>query len=136
MKKSSGFIFRELQGHELKAILTEYLIDEFKAEVEKALDSTNRFFIGDSYPVVTVTGDLVVKVLPDEKEPQPFTISVKMDIGRTLLTAPDRMRELYGLTVLQPQQTAKGMMVNTAVEENPHGRPEEKIGRASCRERV
>ena len=118
-KKRSGdsYIFRELTGLEFKVILLESVVNEFRAALEKELDGTNQFNIGNSYPFVRVTGSLEVKIIPNEHLPAPFPIYIKMELGRTVDTSPDRMRELYGLQVLQPEKQSSGLVVNVPVKE-------------------
>lgn len=110
-------LLRELNGIEFRAIVLEDLCTQFRAELERQLDATNRFYIGNSYPVVTVRGSIAVKVMPREKLPEPMLIPIIFDYGVTLDSALDRIREAHGIEVLQPQKTKSGLIVNQPVED-------------------
>src|SRR5712691_8115949 len=106
-KSSDVTVFRELDGTEFKAVLLDDLTAAFRAELSRALDSTNRFFVGNSYPVVQVAGaaSYEIKVRLGQKEPVSFPVYVKLDYGTSIDNAPDRIREQHGLDVVQPQKT-------------------------------
>src|SRR5678810_979820 len=94
--------FRALDGIETARIAVDIICADFKVELLRALNGTNNFLAGDSYPAVAVDGQLKIKVLPNNKDPLPFFVNVHFILGTTLEAAPDKLREDHGLEVLQP----------------------------------
>lgn len=92
-------IFRELTGAELLEVLAE----EFSAEFRRQMKLSGEFDEHKSYPVVA--GELRLKVFPERELPEEAVI--KFRLGDSPLTAPDRVRERYGLTILQPQRVGR-----------------------------
>ncbi len=107
----------------MKEILLQDLTAAFRAELERALDGTNQFFIGNSYPVAKVSGQVVVDVLPQQKLPAPFPVVINFEYGTSLQTALDKIRHNHGLDVLRPMPTKGGLVVNQPVEMKPDSEP-------------
>ncbi len=133
-------IFRELSGEEMATVIAHDLVKS----IIGTLRQSGRFERGDAYPVVKLSGKLAVKILPGEKLPEPFLVELDVvlpgqvefdeaessgcvailageieygrEVGMTTQTAPDRVREEVGLTVLQPQKDKQGRVRNMPVE--------------------
>lgn len=108
--------FRSLDGGEARTVIVEKITIEFRKELERALDTTNNFFVGDTYPAVAVDGQLKVKVLPSSRDPAPFYVNAHFILGTTVDAAPDKLREEHGLPVLQPQKRPSGFIMNQPVK--------------------
>ena len=107
--------FRELTGLEFKEIFLNTLLEEFRRELSRVLEATNRFTLGAAFPVVHCQGSISVKILPDEKDPPSFPLVINFYVGTNVENAPDRMRELHDLPVLQPQKLPSGFVQNMPV---------------------
>lgn len=129
--------FRELSGAEMLTVVVQTFSAVLAAEVKRS----GHFEISTCYPVVRMTGELRLKVLPGEKLPDEYIIpfdvclpdrqavelsageetiidtkaTLEREIGTVASNAPDRIREEYGLPVLQPQKDEKGQIRNMPV---------------------
>jgi hypothetical protein len=117
--------FRALSGDEALPIIVDKIDLEFRKELTRCLSDSNNFFIGDSYPAVSVDGQIKVKILPNNLAPTPFFVNIHFILGTRVETAPDKLREDHGLKVLQPQKRPSGFIMNMEVE---HAKENEQEG--------
>jgi len=115
-RPSEGPVFRELNGPEARAIFIADITVEFRKALEQAFDETNQFYIGNSYPVTRITGEISIKVFPSQKLPLPIPIYIKLHYGTSMETALDKIREQHGVPVLQGVKTKSGLIVNQEVK--------------------
>jgi hypothetical protein len=121
-RPSEGPVFRELNGIEARTIFIDDLTAEFRRALESAIDESNKFYVGNSYPVTRISGEIYIKIFPSQKLPEAIPIYIKLHYGTSMETALDKIREDHGIEVLQAVKTKSGLIVNQPVEEKDNAR--------------
>lgn len=141
--------FRAMTGDELLEVLTEHIKVAAATVLAK---SDGRFSQGRAYPVASVAAVIRIGLYHDTRQDAPYKVAdvplrfwtfvrpdesisglesvvteehrFTFDVGRTIDSAPDALRETHSIDVLQPQRSDSGMVTDEVVEQSePYPRP-------------